>query len=59
MQVALQEQRHESNAASARQLKLIDRLRADKEALAGQAAELAHELKVLFVHDKRPRKLLG
>ena len=44
--MALQEQRHESNAAAARQLKLIDRLRADKEALAAQGADLAHDLKV-------------
>ena len=44
--MALQEQRHESNAAAARQLKLIDRLRTDKEALAAQVAQLAHDLKV-------------
>ncbi|KAK9808495.1 hypothetical protein WJX73_000957 [Symbiochloris irregularis] len=47
VQVALQEQRHESNAASARQLKLIDRLRADKEALASQAADTATQVKEL------------
>ena len=44
-QVALQEQRHENNAAAARQLKLIERLRADKDSLSAKCLTAASELK--------------
>ena len=45
-QVALQEQRADNNAAAARQLKLIERLRADKDALSVKCLAAASELKV-------------
>lgn len=46
LQVALQEQRHDNNAAAARQLKLIERLRADKDALSAKCLAAASEQKV-------------
>lgn len=50
MQVALQEQRADNNAAAARQLKLIERLRADKDELSAKCLAAASELKACPCH---------
>ena len=46
--MALQEQRAENNAAASRQLKLIERLRADKDALSAKCLAAASDLKAGF-----------